>query len=113
MLIETKSVGFTLTDAIRRHAESRVKAALRPLAGRALSVTARLEDVNADRGGIDKRCSLVANLRGRRVVVAEGLDADLYAAVDGAAGRLRRAVGRAVKRRHAGERKRPRRPGRR
>ena len=111
MLIETRAIGFALTDAIQRHVQSRVEAALTPAAGWVLNVTARVEDVNADRGGIDKRCSLVAALRGRGVAVAEALNADLYVAVDEAASRLRRAAVRAVKRHFARERKDPQRPG--
>ena len=111
MLIEIRSIGFPLTDAIKRHVESRAAAALGPVEGRVLNVAVRVEDVNADRGGVDKRCSLVATLRGRRVAVAEGLHADLYVAVDEAASRLRRAAGRAVKRRVARERRDPQRPG--
>ena len=111
MLIETRAIGFALTDAIQRHVQSRVQAALTPAAGWVLNVTARVEDVNADRGGIDKRCSLVAALRGRGVAVAEALDADLYVAVDEAASRLRRSAVRGVKRHFARERKDPQRPG--
>jgi ribosome-associated translation inhibitor RaiA len=111
MLIETRAMGFVLTDAIRRHVESRVESALAPVAGWVLNVTARVEDVNADRGGIDKRCGLVACLRGRGVAVVEALNADLYAAIDEAASRLRRASVRSVTRHLARERKDRQRPG--
>ena len=90
MYIDTRTRGFSLTDAIRRHVEVRVGAALGPLARRVAAVTARLKDVNAGRGGIDKRCRLVVTLRRLGVVVAEATDADLYAAVGAAAGRARR-----------------------
>jgi ribosome-associated translation inhibitor RaiA len=112
MLIETRAIGFPLTDAIRRHVEARVESALGPVAGWVMGVTARVEDVNADRGGIDKRCGLVASLRGGRgAVVAEALNADLYAAVDDAAGRLRRSAVRVVTRPMARERRDAQRPG--
>ena len=112
MLIDTRAIGFPLTGAILRHVESRVESALGPVARWVLDVTARLEDVNADRGGIDKRCSLVASLRGGRgVVVAEALNEDLYAAVDEAAGRLRRSAIRSVSRPMARDRKDVQRPG--
>ena len=111
MLIETRAVDFPLTDAIRRHVESRVESALGPVAAWVLGVTARVGDVNADRGGVDKRCSLVASLRGRGTVVVEAMNADLYAAVDDAAGRLRRSAVRAVSRPMARERKDVQRPG--
>ena len=111
MFIDTRAMGFSLTDAIRRHVEARVEAALGPLARRVATVTARLEDVNADRGGVDKRCRLVTVLRRLGVVVAEATSGDLYAAVDEAAGRARRAALRAVTRRRPRERKDAQRPG--
>jgi ribosomal subunit interface protein len=111
MKIETRTIGFSLTHAIRRHVEARVGAALRPAARHVSVVTARLEDVNADRGGADKRCLLVAVLPRRGAVVAEATRADLYAAVDEAAARLRRSAVRLRTRRVAHQRKDPQRPG--
>jgi ribosome-associated translation inhibitor RaiA len=112
MLIDTRAIGFPLTDAIQRHIESRVESALAPVNGWVLNVTARVEDVNANRGGIDKRCGLVASLGGGRgVVVVEALNANLYAAVDEAASRLRRSAVRSVSRPMARQRKDMQRPG--
>jgi len=111
MLIEIRAMEFELTDAIRRHVESRVEAALGPVARWVRTVTARVDDVNATRGGVDKRCRLVAALRHRGVVTAEATDADLYAAVDAAAARLRRVALRTVRRPFARDRKDPQRPG--
>ena len=111
MTIDTRTMGFASTDAIRRYAETRVSRALSPVARWISSVTVRAEDVNAGRGGVDKRCSLVATLRHRGAVVAEATDADLYAAIDAAAARLRRGALRAVKRPFARDRKYPQRPG--
>jgi ribosomal subunit interface protein len=111
MWIEIRALGFALTDAIRAHADSRLAAALRPFTGGVVRVTARLEDVNADRGGVDKRCAVVAHLRGRETVVADAVHEDLYAAIDHAADRARRAVRRLLARRIARERKDPQRPG--
>src|SRR4051794_18945394 len=82
MLIDTRAMGFALTDAILRHVEARVGAALGPFARRVLKVTVRLEDINGDRGGADKRCSIVVALRRHGVEIAEAINADLYAAVD-------------------------------
>ena len=111
MLIDTRAMGFALTDAILRHVEARVGAALGPFARRVLKVTVRLDDVNGDRGGIDKRCSIVVALRRHGVAIAEATHADLYAAVDEAARRVRRPVIRAAKRRLARDRRDPQRPG--
>ena len=111
MLIETRAIGFALTKGILSHVESRLKTALSPFARNVLRVTVRLEDVNADRGGVDKRCSAVVALRRRGVVVAQATHEDMYVSVDDVATRLRRSVKRAVERRIALQRKDPQRPG--
>jgi ribosomal subunit interface protein len=109
MFIDIRALDFDLTDAIRRHVESRVESALGAVTRQVLTVTARLEDVNAGRGGIDKRCRLVAALRRDGLIVAEATHADLYAAVDEAADRLRRSALRFVERKVTRSRKLPRR----
>jgi ribosome-associated translation inhibitor RaiA len=111
MLIDTRAMGFALTDAILRHVEARVGATLGPFSRRVLKVTVRLEDVNADHGGADKRCSIVVALRRHRVEIAEAINVDLYAAVDEAASRVRRSVIRTAKRHLARDRRDPQRPG--
>jgi ribosome-associated translation inhibitor RaiA len=111
MVIDTRSMGFALTDAILRHVEARVGAGLGPFTRWILKVTVRLEDVNADRGGVDKRCSIVVALRRHGVEIAEAINADLYAAVDEATSRTRRSVIRAAKRHMTRDRRDPQRPG--
>jgi ribosomal subunit interface protein len=111
MLIYSHANGFPLTDAIWRHVEARVEAALGPFARWLLKATVRLKDVNADRGGDDKRCRIVVRLRRHGVEIAEATHADLYAAVDEAANRIRRSVRRATKRHLARDRRDPQRPG--
>lgn len=111
MLIDTRAMGFALTDAILRHVEARVAATLGPFSRRVLKVTVRLEDVNADRGGVDKRCGIVVALRRHGVEIAEAVNADLYAAVDEATSRIRRSVIRTTKRNLARDRRDPQRPG--
>jgi putative sigma-54 modulation protein len=111
MSIDIKTLGFDLTDALRRHVEGRMQWATRPHARRVVKVTARLDDVNADRGGIDKRCSVVVALRRRGVTTAQATCADLYTAVNAVAARIRRSLERTVKRHASRERKDRQRPG--
>lgn len=111
MLIDTRAIGFALTDALAGHVEFRLRAALDPFAGNVLKVTVRLDDVNASRGGIDKRCTIVAALRRRGVVIAEATHENLYVAVDEAATRIRRSLKRARTRRVSLQRKDAQRPG--
>lgn len=111
MLIKTRSMGFGLTDAILRHVESRIESALGQVSRHVVTATVRLDDVNADRGGLDKRCRVVVSLRNRATVAAEAVDADLYASIDESARRIGRAAARAVARPMARDRKDPQRPG--
>src|SRR5688500_10861867 len=111
MLIDTRTIGFPLTDALVQHVEARVESALGPFSCRVLKVTVRLDDINGSRGGVDKRCSVVVALRRHGVEVAEAVDADLYRAIDEAAARIRRSVARAAKAHLSRERRDPQRPG--
>jgi putative sigma-54 modulation protein len=111
MLIYTRAMGFALTDAILRHVEARLESALGPFSRWLVKATVRLKDVNADRGGEDKRCRIVVVLRRHGVEIAEATHTDLYSAVDEAAIRIRRSVRRATKRHLGRERRDPQRPG--
>ena len=111
MLIDTRAIGFALTDALAGHVSFRLRVALAPFASRVLKVTVRLEDVNASRGGVDKRCTVVAAPRRGGVVIAEATHENLYVAVDEAATRIRRLVKRVRGRRLTRQRKDPQRPG--
>ena len=111
MMIDTRALGFGLTDAILRHVEGRLEAALGVAARRVMTVTVRLDDVNGDRGGPDKRCRIVVALRRHRTVTVEAVGVDLYAVVDAAARKARHAVLREVRRHVARERRDAHRPG--
>jgi len=62
-------------------------------------VILRMDDVNGPRGGADKRCQIVARIAPWGDFRVEGLDGDLYGAIDRAADRLDRAVAREIERR--------------
>ena len=111
MLIDTRAMGFALTDAILSRVEARIRSALGPFSRWVLKATVRLEDVNADHGGDDKRCAIVVALRRHGVEIAEATNADLYVAIDKAADRMRRSVRRATKRHLTRDRRDPQRPG--
>jgi ribosome-associated translation inhibitor RaiA len=106
-----RTVDLPLTDAIARHVAARLRAALPPVAADVTAADGHLRDINAVRGGADRRCGLVASLGGRRTIVAQAMHPDLYAAVDQAARRLRMAALRPVRRPMARRRKDPQRPG--
>ena len=96
MIINIRTRGLSLSDALRQHIEACLAAATRPF-GRVVSgVTVRLTDVNAGRGGDDQRCRLVAVLPQRRLIVTESLHADAYTAIEQACSRMRRAISHAL-----------------
>ncbi len=99
MRIHVRSRGFELTEALRAHAERRLLFALGRFGGRVQSVMLRIDDVNGQRGGADKRCQIAARLAPWGEVRVEEMDGDLYAAISRAADRLDRAVARETERR--------------
>ena len=90
--------GFRLTEALRAQAERRVRLALGSASGRVSSIVLRLADENGPRGGVDKRCTIRANVPGGPPVIIEQQEADICIAIDRAAGRAGRAVSRRLKR---------------
>jgi len=62
-------------------------------------VVVRIRDLNADKGGIDKQCLIVAKVPGGRPVVVEERQPGYHAAVYGAITKLKTAVTRRMQRR--------------
>jgi ribosomal subunit interface protein len=98
VLIDVRAIGFRLTDAIQRYVECRVESVLGSLSHHVMKAIVRLEDVNANRGGIDKRCGVTIALRRNRTVIAEAVNADMYAAIDAAVTRARNGAVRRLTR---------------
>jgi ribosome-associated translation inhibitor RaiA len=90
MLIDIKASDFPLTEALRNHADRRLRSALTCCGQHIRRVTMRLSDVNGPRGGADKRCRLRVALAGLPDVVVEDTQADLYTAIDRATDRAGR-----------------------
>jgi ribosomal subunit interface protein len=99
MRILIKTSDFSLTDALRDHAERRLRFALTFCDDRIRQVTVRLSDINGPRGGIDKCCRLQVIMDGLPEVVIEDIEANMYVAIDRAANRAGRTVRRRLKRR--------------
>lgn len=110
MRINMKAIGFSMTPAIQKHIETQVESALSRVARGVKSVSVRVDDINAARGGIDKRCTMIIHRSGAPIV-AEAVDADLYLAVSEAARKARRAAQRETSRQLSLERKDSQRPG--
>jgi len=111
MNLDTRTIGFALTEALEQRVGDHVEMALAPVAGSVTRVQVWLSDVNGDRGGVDKRCRVVVTLGHHRSAVAEATSEDLYVAIDEATRKVGRAAQRLLTRRQAHERKDAQRPG--
>jgi len=99
MQIDIQARDFSLTDALRSHAERRLHFALSCCDDHIQRIVMRLSDINGPRGGADKRCHLQVVLKGLPDVVIEDTEADLYVAIDRATDRAGRTVVRKIDRR--------------
>ena len=99
MQIDIEARDFPLTEALRSHAERRLRFALTCCGEHIRRVAMRLSDVNGPRGGADKRCRLQVVLAGLPDVVVEDTEADLYVAIDRATDRAGRTLVRKIDRR--------------
>jgi len=98
MHIDIQGRDFSLTDALRSHAERKLRFALTCCDDHIQRVVMRLSDINGARGGADKRCHVQIVLAGLPDVVIEDTEADLYIAINRATDRAGRTVGRRLAR---------------
>lgn len=98
MKLEVRIHNLDLTDSLRAYADRRLRFALDHFAPHIQSVTVRLTDVNAGRGGVDKCCRLTAHIRVGGKVVVEETDVDLYKAIDRATEKMESAFGKRLHR---------------
>lgn len=94
------------TPGMLAFVHSRITAALGRFAARLESIRVRISDINGPRGGVDKRCVILATVSGREgaggrgggEVIARHFDGDFYAAIAGAVHALKRLVARRLDR---------------
>ena len=96
MQIDIQARDFLLTDALRNHAQRRMRFALTRGDEHIQRVVMRLSDINGPRGGLDKRCHLQVVLAGLPHVVVEDSETDLYVAIDRATDRAGRTLVRRI-----------------
>lgn len=98
MQIDIQARNFSLTDALRDHVMRRLYFTLSTRVDHIQRVRVRLSDTNGPRGGEDKRCQITVKLARLPDVVIEDTEVNLYAAIDRAAYRAGRTVGRRLSR---------------
>lgn len=102
--IEIQASGFSVTRALRRHAERRLRFALTFCEYHVQRIVVRLSDVKGASGGPAKCCHLQVMLIGDGDVVVEDIEGDLYVAIGRAASRAARTVRRQLSRRRVSTR---------
>ncbi len=98
MQITIQARHFPLTDALRRHIQRRLRFALSSRDRHIQRIDVQLSDINGPRGGTDKRCQIVIVIPHLPKVVIEDTEADMFVAIDRAADRAGRTVGRRLAR---------------
>ncbi len=90
---------IALTATLLAHVERRLRFALSRFEQKIRQIAVRVTDLNGPRGGFDKQCRVTATLSPSGKVTVGATDADLHAAIDHAANRLKHSVTHALKRR--------------
>ena len=90
--IQIHAVDPELPAAFRSFAEERISETLQHLADRLTLVEVYMKDVNASKGGVDKRCVIEARPRGMDPLAAEHEAAGAREALLGASEKLQRAL---------------------
>jgi len=98
MQIHIQARSFTLTKALKKYAEQKLKTSLASCQDRMRRVVIRLSDINGPRGGEDKLCHIHVVLPGMSDVIIEDTETNMYDAIDRATERASSAVTRKVTR---------------
>jgi hypothetical protein len=98
MRISVHCHGIVLIDEEQEHINRRAMFALGRFSSRIRHLAITISDTNGDRGGIDKRCRLLARVQGLDELLVEDHDYDLLALVDRSIGRMGHVIGRRLER---------------
>ena len=101
MQIQIYANGLEVGDAFREFVEQRIGATLAHHAERLTRVEVHFKDLNAGKGGIDKRCLLEARPRGMDPIAVEHDAKELRDSVIQASEKLQRALTNRFGRREA------------
>jgi ribosome-associated translation inhibitor RaiA len=103
--LNVRTQGVTLDAATKAYVRKRLTTKLGKFARRIERLTARFEDLNGPRGGVDTLCRVKVTLSGIDSVVYDARGTDARVAVDSAADGIERAVHKALAKDQTRERK--------
>lgn len=92
MQVQVHGQGLEVGDRLRTFVEGRVQEELHHLSDKLTRVEVHLRDLNANKGGVDKRCTAEARPRGLDPIVVDHDATEITDAVHGALGKLQRAL---------------------
>jgi putative sigma-54 modulation protein len=99
MHIEIHGQNLRVGDQIQKHVKRQMDFALGQFDSWISGVVVHLEDVNGPRGGVDKCCRVLVNIKHGKTIKVENVDRDFAVAINRATDRLRQVVGREVEKR--------------
>tara|TARA_B100001778_G_scaffold198593_1_gene163871 strand:- start:311 stop:718 length:408 start_codon:yes stop_codon:yes gene_type:complete len=92
MLVIVHTQGFSLSRAINRYTEDKVRLAMALYRGKVQRAEVFLSDVNGPKGGRDMQCKIKIKANGFAAICAQDKAEDLYDAISACSKRARRAV---------------------
>ena len=99
MQLNVQARPFKLTPALEASVVRSLKTVESRFGEHINRVMVRMDDINGQRGGVDKRCRIVIDANSHQTVVAEALSEDMYQSILQAAKRAESALNRSLRRR--------------
>lgn len=92
MRLEIHAQNVPVTQKLQAHIERKLQFALDRLGSRVTSVSVHVEDVNGPKGGPDKQCRILAQVKPSGKVVVKETGEDAFQSVSLAAEKIGRAI---------------------
>jgi ribosomal subunit interface protein len=99
MELEIRGQNIRIGDRLHEQVERQMNFALGQFDTWISGVTVHLEDINGPKGGVDKQCRVLVNLKGGKTLKIEDVDTDITVAVNRAADRLGHVISREIDKR--------------
>ncbi|MGE5609574.1 MAG: HPF/RaiA family ribosome-associated protein [Bacillota bacterium] len=99
MQFDIQGVNIPITPALQQHAQRRFGYAMDRFQGRIRAVTARLSDINGERGGVDTRCTVDVRFTDGDHLVVQYVGENAYVVIDQISTKIKRTITRHLSRR--------------